>query len=70
MNIGILDKEFNMKFYLFKEPAISSFNEEISLSREKSGCKIDKIFDVKVNTLEWLFDNYLPKGKDIDFFIY
>jgi len=71
IEIGISDEPGNIEFYIFNEPALNSFDKNLSLSRhDPSECNV-QIIDTKsveVCTLNSIIENYLPSSiTEIDF---
>jgi len=67
LNIGISKSSGDMDFYIFNEPALNTFNEELSKERVKNTTyKLEKKIKVKTDTLENIFNKYL-KSNIIDF---
>ena len=68
LEIPIADKEQELTFYTFNEPAVSGFLEELSLERaKKDGYKILKSEKLKTKKLSRVLDQYLPAGIEISF---
>ncbi len=67
LSVGVGPVPGTLKFYKFKEPALSSFDEKLSRAREKEGREIAGIIDVKVLPLSEILPAYVPSGKKIDF---
>ncbi len=68
LEIGIGNKEKELKYFIFNEPALNTFNE--SLARIRDGLRNYRIIDtlkIKVMPLKKILDSYLPEGKEIDF---
>lgn len=56
------------KYYLFNEPALNTFDENLAKSRDGvGGYKIVDVKEIKVKPLKEILDIYLPKGQVIDF---
>jgi len=53
-----------LKYYIFQNPALNSFDEKLSVSREED---IISIQEISTLTLEYILDTYLPKDQEIDF---
>lgn len=68
LNIGISNINSKITFYEFNEPALNSFDRELSVSRENDKYKIISQKDIEVFTLKEVLDKYLPLGQTIDFF--
>jgi hypothetical protein len=54
-------------FYLFNEPALNSFDKELSLSRETDKYKITDRLEIKLEKLSSILDKNVPKGTEISF---
>lgn len=71
IEIGISDKPGEIDFYMFKEPALNSFDKEVSLSRyDRNGVRLEIIEtkSVEVRTLNSIMESYLPSSvSEIDF---
>jgi FkbM family methyltransferase len=68
LEIPIADKEHELIFYTFNEPAVSGFLEELSLERaKKEGFKILKSEKLKTKKLSSILDENLPDGTEISF---
>lgn len=64
----ISDKQEVLKYYIFNEPALNTFSEELAKERNgKNGYFIKEIVNIQTLTLEEILDKYLPKNQDIDF---
>uniref|UniRef100_A0A7C4NSV2 FkbM family methyltransferase n=1 Tax=Thermodesulfobacterium geofontis TaxID=1295609 RepID=A0A7C4NSV2_9BACT len=61
-------KEDLLTFYIFNEPALNTFNENLAKQRDGvSGYFIIQKIPVKVYPLAKILEEYLPKGQEIDF---
>lgn len=68
LEIGIASSSGVLEYFHFDEPALNGFSSEMSVERnEYSEFKIIKTSKVKVDTLEHILDQYLPKNQPIDF---
>lgn len=67
INTGVGTHEGEMCFYNFEEPALSSFDERLSLEREANGRKISSRLKIKIKPLRELLREYLPPDTRIDF---
>lgn len=70
LNIGIGEGGL-LTFYEFNEPAINSFDKEISMERHndpKTNYKIIKEIPIQTVSLSCILDQYLPENQKIDFF--
>ena len=67
INAGVSDKCGELEFYSFLEPALNSFDRELSQSRIESGMRLKDRLIVKVYTINQLLEKYLPVGQHITF---
>lgn len=70
LNIGISDTNSKITFYEFNEPALNSFDKELSLYRHNYKGHNYRIIDkkeIQVFTLSNVLEKYLPKNIHIDF---
>jgi len=67
LNIGLSNIKGSLKYYMFNEPALNTFDRQEALLKEKGIYRIDKTVDVEVTTLSTVLELYLPKSKSIDF---
>ena len=67
LNLGVSDQKGSLTFFEFNEPALNSFDETLSLSRENGNYKIIKRSKVAVLPLREILDQHLPEGQKIDF---
>ncbi len=67
LNIAISDQPGSLDFYLFNEPGLNSFDEKLSLSRVDEKYKIIGKKEIKLEKLEKILDDHLPKDQHIDF---
>ena len=65
---GVGNGDSFLTYYVFNEPALNGFSEELSSERDgdKGFFVVDKI-KVRVRELRKILDEYLPKGTSIDF---
>jgi FkbM family methyltransferase len=63
--IGTSDK--SLMFYIFNEPALNSFDKELSFSRENEKYKIIDQIEVPLEKLSCILDKNLPKETEITF---
>ena len=63
--VGISDKP--LVFYCFNEPALNSFDRELSISRENDRYKIIEQVEVPLEKLSSILDKNVPKGTEITF---
>lgn len=68
IEVPVADKNEELIFYTFNEPAVSGFLEELSLERtKKDGYKILKSEKLKTKKLYQILDESLPEGVEISF---
>lgn len=69
LNIGIDSTPGILPFYCFNEPALNSFDKEISTTRAASNSKykITNVINIKTMPLEQVLATHLPEGQTIDF---
>jgi len=71
IEIGISDNPGKIEFYMFNEPALNSFDRDLSLSRDNpsgSNVQIIETREVKVCTLDSIIESYVPSSiSEIDF---
>jgi FkbM family methyltransferase len=69
LNIGIDSTAGTLPFYCFNEPALNSFDKEISTARSETNTKykITNVINIKTMPLEQVLATYLPEGQIIDF---
>ena len=68
LNVGIADKESQMTYYCFDEPALNSFSKELSYERmKKNGYHITAEIPVNVFPLSKILSQHLPSNQKIDF---
>ncbi len=71
LNIGISNSEKSLTFYEFNEPALNSFDKELSNQRNndsKNKYKIINTREIKIHKLAEVLDKNLPENQKIDFF--
>jgi hypothetical protein len=68
IEVAIGEKEDILTFYIFNEPALNTFNENLARQRNgKMGYYIIKELPLKVLPLSKILEEYLPEGQEIDF---
>lgn len=67
LNIGIAGANSKLTLYEFNEPALNSFDRELSLLRENGRYKIITETEVQVYPLAEVLERYLPDNQRIDF---
>lgn len=68
LEFAVSDKKELLTYYIFNEPALNSFDKELSLKRNlmKKYSIIEKK-DIYTVRLDYILDNYLPINQEIDF---
>jgi FkbM family methyltransferase len=56
-----------LKFYVFNEPALNTFNENLAKARSTGLWRVTEIVEVPVATLAEILRKHVPDGKRIDF---
>jgi len=67
---GIGDSYGELDYYSFCEPALNSFDKELSNERIKNGWKLKRqggVIQVKVFPINDVLNKYMPKNRHIDF---
>ena len=67
LEIAISEKEQNLNYYMFNEPALNGFSKSISEERENEQCHIEGTITVPSYPLSKILDTYLPPGQIINF---
>ena len=68
IEVAIGEKEDILTFYIFNEPALNTFDENLARQRNgKMGYYIIKELLLKVLPLSKILEKYLPEGQEIDF---
>jgi len=67
LEIGVSSSARELKFYSFKEPALNSFDQQLSEDRIKKGCELIDTQIIKSHLINEILEKYLPVGKEIDF---
>jgi len=68
LEVGIGEKEDVLNYYIFNEPALNTFDENLAKKRDgQNGYYIVKKLPVKVYPLSKILEEYLPEEKTIDF---
>ena len=67
IEIPISDKEEELTYYMFNDPALNGFSKEISQQRDElKDYKIIKTVNLKTRTLGSILKEFLPAGQKID----
>lgn len=66
---AVADEQQELKFFMFNESALNSFDEALSYQRQQKNPRLRIIETKKIITqrLETILDNHLPTGQQIDF---
>lgn len=64
---AIADEQKDLTFYIFNEPALNSFDKELSEKRNSDVYRIVQEQKLSTKTLKEILAYYLPYGKKIDF---
>lgn len=68
VEMGVSLSPNNITYYMFDDPALNSFSEELSLDRDKNtNYKIINKKIIQTNKLSSILEAHLPKGITIDF---
>lgn len=67
LEIAISKERKELIYYMFDEPALNSFDQELSRSRDKTAYNIIGYKTIVTKTLAEVLDEYLPTGRLIDF---
>ena len=64
---GVADKECPLVYFMFNEPALSTFDPDVAESRKGDRYWIQGTQDIPVKRLRSILDEFLPVKTDIDF---
>jgi FkbM family methyltransferase len=68
LELGVSDRAGLLKYHVFEEPALNTFDEKVAKSRvENTPYKLKRVIDVRVERLDDILTDNLPAGRDIDF---
>jgi FkbM family methyltransferase len=68
LELGVSDRAGLLKYHVFEEPALNTFDEAVAKSRlENTPYKLKNIVDVRVERLDDILTENLPRGREIDF---
>jgi FkbM family methyltransferase len=67
LEVAVAEKPEELTFYIFEEPAINSFDADLSEKRIKDGNILVEKKVINTKTLEQILDENLPKNQTIDF---
>jgi FkbM family methyltransferase len=65
---GVGRKAETLKFFVFNEPALNTFDESLARARCNDVWRIEAIVDVPVLPLAEILNKHVPEGQRIDFF--
>lgn len=64
---GVSDQDGQLKYYMFNDSALNSFDENLSHQRDVGVYRITETCDIAVRRLESILDELLPRDVAIDF---
>lgn len=67
LEIGVSGKEETLTFYMFNDPALNGFHQNLSENREGSRYYVTRKVDIPTFPLSMILDQHLPPGQFIDF---
>jgi len=67
LECGIGLKAGTLKFHVFNEPALNTFDENLAKARSNDVWHVIKVVDVPVTPLSEILSRHLPHGKRMDF---
>lgn len=67
LEIAISEKEQNLTYYMFNEPALNGFSKSISEGRQNKDYQIEKKISIPSFPLSKILDNHLPLNQKINF---
>ncbi|MGD8780746.1 MAG: FkbM family methyltransferase [Ignavibacteria bacterium] len=68
LEIPVSDKNETLEYYIFDDPALNTFSKEISDKRIEEGYyKLVNTVRLSTQSLNSIFDSYLPQDTNIDF---
>ncbi len=67
LSFGVSDNECKLRYFMFNEPALNSFDQELSERRQSETYKITGTRTIKVRPLSAILDQFLPTGTHINF---
>jgi len=68
LSLGVSDEAGVLRYFMFNEPALNSFDEKLSREREANASfSIVNVVNVEVLRLDRVLEQYLPKDRNIDF---
>jgi len=66
LEIAVSEKEQELTYYMFSEPALNGFSKNISMQRQNEDCEIKNMIKVPSLPLATILANHLPKRQIID----
>jgi len=66
LEIAVSQKEQELTYYMFNEPALNTFSKSIAMQRQNEDYKIEKNIKVPSLPLSKILSNHLPKRQLID----
>jgi|TARA_B110000438_G_scaffold61952_1_gene62296 FkbM family methyltransferase len=67
LEIAISEKEQNLTYYMFNEPALNGFSKSISEGRQNEQYHIEKTITIPTFPLSKILDTHLPSRQKINF---
>lgn len=68
LEAAISDRKKSLTYYMFNEPALNSFSEDLSAERDRKGnYRITNEIEIETLTLAGVLDTYLSESVEIDF---
>lgn len=67
LNCGVAKEKSRLEYYMFDEPALNTFDREVSRSRISNNSKQIKTMHIDVLSLADILNNYIPPNQRIDF---
>jgi FkbM family methyltransferase len=64
---GIGKRVGTAKFYVFNEPALNTFDEDLAKARSNDAWRVTQTLDVPIAPLSEILNEHLPTGRTIDF---
>jgi len=67
LEMGVSNKEEDVEFYMFEEPALNTFDKKTAIEYEQAGAKVIATQLVRTFPLKDILKRYMPAGRVIDF---
>ena len=67
LEIAISEKEQQLAYYMFNEPALNSFSKSLSDERQNEKCYLEKTISIPSFPLSTILDKHLPPEQIINF---